>query len=144
MLIVACGVIWATYPVVRAEQLKPRPIPALYPSARNVEEKVVPRGGEGYSGDLPMRVVSFNTAGRPEDVLAYYLNRMTRAGWRHWETTEEKYRGDAYFGYFPGDAPTYRVNVRTSILSSGQTAVTMEIFAVGGDWHGDTITENSR
>ena len=150
VLVIAGALTWGIYFAVStalAEQLKPRPLPQLYPNAQDVEEKVVPQGGDDISAKLNKRVVSFSTANSAEDVLAYYLDVLKQAGWEYWETTERTTGGlrkvDAFFGYVPDDGPTYRVNIRTTTSSSGTTAVKLEIFAVGSSWYGDPMTGRS-
>jgi hypothetical protein len=150
-IIIACALVCGTYSLIRAasnEELKPRPLPKIYPGAQEVEEKVVSRGGEAFAGDLDMRVVSFSTSHPAEDVLAYYLDTMKKAGWKHWGTDEEDSGGlrkvDAYFAHSPDEGPTYRVSLKTTTSVSRPTGVTLEMFAAGSDWHGDPMTENSR
>ena len=151
-IIFSCALVWLSYSIVSevlAAQARPKALPKLYPNAQDIEEKVVPKDEDEsnvsrLSLNISKRVVTFSTSDSVEDVLAYYMDNMTQAGWEYWDRLEENTAGmhkvAVFFGYIPDDGPTYRVNIRTTTLPGGSIGVKLEIFAVGSDWHGDPMT----
>ena len=125
------------YASVREEELKPRALPPLYPAAQQVNEGITEVPGDaGSPSTITMRVVSFNTEDEPDKVLDYYISRMNKAGWSHWNTAKES-PGRAYFSYSPDDGPTYKFVVSTDASATAVTHVRVEVYALGIIWTGE-------
>lgn len=88
--------------------------PPLYPDARAVQTQMVPN-----DKPKPTRVITFETSARPDAVMAYYKDALTRDGWGV-ESSQSK--SETHF-YWVDGCPVFGMTISTTLNVDGQTAV---------------------